>query len=131
MLDPWGVWETLKDWKPNSSMNHEYVFVWKSDLVSDSRPAAEQLESGPNLKWVDLSYVKDGEGRYVYILEIGQPPDDFEGADIESMDGSEEVQFYERVWDWKSGGIGLEGPFASEEAAEGWMRKNGAFEEVD
>jgi hypothetical protein len=55
--------ESLDGWRPNCSMNYEYVFTWNPS-------AKRRLKSGINCKWAELSYITDSKGRQVYVLEI-------------------------------------------------------------
>ena len=47
------------------------------------------------------------------------------------MSPKEFCRWHEDVWNWKSQGVLLEGPFASVEEAGNWMAENGAFTEGD
>lgn len=85
----------------------------------------ERLESNDDCKWVDLSYVKDSQGRRIYFMEMGDAivgEDDDDDMVIDRID---------EIWHWKRQPLDLFGPFRSVEEAEEWMAQKGAFEEVD
>jgi len=130
ILDAGELKISIDGWQPNNSMNFEYVFVWKDDfeaarLKHGYETARECLDAGTDCKWVDLSFFTDSKGREVYILEMGDAvstPHD----DIDSV-----IERHEEIWQWKSQGVNINGPFASSAEAEKWMGENGVFEEAD
>ena len=85
----------------------------------------ERLESNDDCKWVDLSYVKDSQGRRIYFMEMG---DAIVGEDV---DDDMVIDRMDEIWHWKRQPLDLFGPFCSVEEAEEWMAQKGAFEEVD
>ena len=89
------------------------------------KTAQERLESNDNCKWVDLSYVEDGGGRRIYLMEVG----DAVVSDVEDLDTV--IDKYDDVWNWKRGPLTIFGPFRSVEEAEEWMLQKGAFAEND
>lgn len=90
----------------------------------------ERLESNDECKWVDLSYVEDSQGRRIYFLEMGDA-DTKTDDEIDAMPPHEFIEWHENVWHWKRQGIGVFGPFCTEEEAEEWMRQKGAFDDGD
>ena len=86
--------------------------------------AQEHLEADIDCKWVDLLFVNDSKGRDVFILEMG----DALSNKNESVDSI--IDRLDEIWQWKTQGLSYFGPFASEEEAEIWMTRNGAFEDV-
>jgi len=87
--------------------------------------AEEYLELGTDCQWARLSVVRDGIGRGVYLLQIGDAAAN-KDEDIESV-----IDRVQEIWQWKSQPLTTVGPFASSDEAEEWMAENGAFEEVD
>ena len=108
----------LDGWKPNCSMNYEYVFAWNPS-------AKKRLKSVTDCKWIDLSFITDSKGRPVYVLEIGDAAAG-EDEDVDSV-----VERHEEIWQWKAQPLTVVGPFASPDEAEAWMAENGAFKEAD
>lgn len=86
--------------------------------------AQERLEAEIDCKWVSLSFVTDSKGRDVFILEMG----DALTNKHESVDSI--IERLDEIWQWKTQWLSYFGPFASEEEAEIWMARNGAFEDV-
>ncbi len=85
----------------------------------------ERLESNDACKWVDLSYLKDSQGRRIYFMEMG---DAIVGEDV---DDDVLIDMVDEIWQWKRQPLELCGPFRSVEEAEEWMEQKGAFQEVD
>ena len=70
ILDVGEIRVALDGWKPNCSMNYEYIFMWKDDLEAarlkhGHETAHECLDAGTDCKWVDLSFITDSKGRKV------------------------------------------------------------------
>jgi len=87
------------------------------------KTAHERLDTNDNCKWVDLSYVEDGQGRRIYIMEVG----DAVVSDDEDVNAL--IDKYDDVWNWMRGPLTIFGPFCSVEEAEEWMAQKGAFSE--
>lgn len=118
----------VSGWRPHSSMNYEYVFAWNPaacDTQGDCQTAEERLDSGRDCQWVDLSFITDGQGREVFVIEMG---DAVTGGDD---DFASIIARMDEVWRWKTQPLTIVGPFASSDEAEAWMAENGAFKEAD